>query len=373
MDKGLDIAAQRTLLAWHAALNQQPAAFAATARRRAHDCAGGREAWAEALAAEARRRGLAPRWAAAEAALAWLEAERHHLVVHGEPAYPPLLAEIPTPPPLLFVAGELSVLRAAQLAIVGARRATRSAREFAADLAGEVVRRGVAVGSGLALGIDGAAHRGALAAGGTTLAVLGCGIDRVYPRRHLELAASIERSGALVSEFPLGAAPLRHHFPRRNRLIAGLARATLVVEAATRSGSISTALHALEQGREVFAVPGSVHNPLAAGCHALIRQGARLTTSIEDIAEEMPDLLGAAAASGKPPAQATGARAGEPGEALPGAAREVLEACGWEPVTIDCLVHRSGLTVQEVCSMLSPLELAGLVECRANGTYVRIR
>ena len=198
--------------------------------------------------------------------------------------------------------------------------------------------------------------------------MFGCGIDRIYPASHRSLADEIRCSGALVSEFPLGEAPRKPNFPRRNRLIAGLSLGTLVVEAALRSGSLSTALHALEQGKEVFAVPGNVQNPLSKGCHALIRQGAKLTESMADIAEEIP-LLRAA----RPVAETGAPTLDEAAAAVDPESRRFLEAWGWDTLSIDQLAARVGLTVQSVSSILLTLELAGFIEPRASGTYARVR
>ncbi|WP_123399275.1 DNA-processing protein DprA [Inmirania thermothiophila] len=298
---------------------------------------------------------------------AWLEADpARGLVLFGETAYPPLLAAIPDPPPALWLHGEATLLAAPQIAIVGSRNPTPGGRENAAAFARALVGAGLAVTSGLALGIDGAAHRGALAAGGATVAVCGTGLDRVYPASHRELAREIARRGLLVSEFPPGTPPRPHHFPRRNRIIAGLALGTLVVEAAARSGSLITARLAAEQGREVFAVPGSIHNPLARGCHALIRQGAKLVEEAADILEELGPLWAAAAAPQPPAAD----RPGTPTGRDPAYAR-LLAALADGPAGIDLLVERTGLTPEEVSSMLLVLELEGQVSSAPGGLYAR--
>jgi len=351
MDNGLDIAALRAVLALHAS------------RERALDAGlGGPPATLDALIEDSRGHSL--RWDLADRALAWAAQDGHHIVVRGRTGYPPLLATLARPPALLFVDGEPAVLAAAQLAIVGGRRASAVGLDVATEFATRLAERGVVVTSGLALGVDGAAHRGALGAGGSTVAVLGAAIDRIYPRQHRELALQIRQCGALVSEFPFGSAPLAQHFPRRNRVISGLALGTLVVEAGLPSGSLSTAMHALEQGREVFAVPGSVRNPRNRGCHSLIKQGARLTESIDDIFEELPLLatLRAPAQLGATPATAADLDV-----------NQVLDACGWDAFTADDVVARCGLTVQEVSSMLLKLELAGVIDEQAGGGYLRIR
>jgi DNA processing protein len=204
--------------------------------------------------------------------------------------YPPLLREIPQAPPVLFVHGDPDCLRVPQLAMVGTRNPTPSGRETARQFAAHLAGAGMIITSGLALGIDAAAHQGALAGGGRTIAVMGTSLDRVYPAKHRDLARAIAERGALVSELPTGTPALAENFPRRNRLISGLALGVLVVEAALQSGSLITARLALDQGREVFAIPGSIHNPLAKGCHALIRQGAKLVETANDIVEELGAL-----------------------------------------------------------------------------------
>ena len=232
----------------------------------------------------------APDRAAISASLRWAEQAEAHILTLADPAYPPRLAQIPSAPPLLFVRGDLALLSEPQLAIVGSRNPTaggvQTTRAFAAHLAG----LGLVITSGMALGVDAAAHLGALEAG-RTIAVLGTGPDRVYPAAHRELAHRIGSEGALVSEFLPGVGPQASHFPRRNRTISGLSLGTLVTEAAPRSGSLITARYAAEQGREVFAIPGSIHNPLARGCHALIREGAKLIDSVDQLLEELAPQL----------------------------------------------------------------------------------
>ena len=353
----MDIATVRAVLAWHAGLSREPRLLAASTRQAfgSPRPINGLADLLERISAFGRARSIIPQWDLADRALNWSGGQRRALVTCCDPRYPAALLQIPTPPLVLFVHGDVDLLGHFQFAIVGSRKATRAACDFAAEIAAQLVRYGTAITSGLAQGIDAAAHRGALAGNGNTLAVFGCGIDRVYPASHRKLAAAIAECGVLISEFPLGAAPRKHHFPQRNRVIAGLSSGTLVVEAAARSGSISTAMHALEQGREVFAVPGSIHNPLSTGCHALIRQGAKLTEGLDDILSELPPLALRALAGTPRVFKATaqpGARSDHLGDKL-------LQICGWEPFTVDQLVSFSGLTVQEVSSMLLPLELAG--------------
>jgi len=299
-----------------------------------------------------------------EAERVWIDDPSNHLVVITDPAYPPLLREIPGPPPLLFVRGDAALLCAPQLAVVGSRNPSHGGCDNARAFSEQLTRAGLVVTSGLALGIDACAHVAALDAGGQTIAVAATGLDRVYPSAHRELAHRIAAQGALVSEFALGTPPRREHFPRRNRLISGLSLGVLVVEAALRSGSLITARLAAEQGREVFAIPGSIHSPLARGCHALIRQGAKLVETATDVLEELGALAGFVAA---PP----GATVSPPRASLDPAQQELLEHIGYDPVEMDTLIARSGLTPGRVSSMLLLMELRGLIEARPGGRYQR--
>ncbi|HEY0973278.1 MAG TPA: DNA-processing protein DprA [Solimonas sp.] len=306
--------------------------------------------------------------------LAWLSGAQRHVLTLDDPRYPAQLREIPAPPPLLFVQGDPELLALPQIALVGARTATPQGLENAEAFAAELTRRGFVVTSGLALGIDGAAHRGALAADGYTVAVCATGLDRVYPARHKALAQEIATRGALVSEFPTGVQALAEHFPRRNRLISGLSMGVLVVEAAQQSGSLITARLALEQGREVLAIPGSIHNPMARGCHALIRQGAKLVETVDDILVELGPLLGAhparrAAASASASAGAAPTPTPEADERLAG----ILRAMGDETLTLDELVSRSTYPVAAVQAALMMLELDGRIAPAPGGRYQRLR
>ena len=297
--------------------------------------------------------------------LEWLREPGHHLITWADPGYPPLLREIPDPPLMFYVLGERALLSGPQLAVVGSRNPTPMGRENAHAFAKSLAAAGVTVTSGLALGIDGAAHRGALEAGGTTVAVAGTGLDRVYPARHRELAHEIVgHGGALVSEFPLGTPPLPENFPVRNRIISGLSLGTLVVEAALQSGSLITARLATEQGREVFAIPGSIHSPQARGCHALIRQGAKLVETAQDILEELGPL--ASLTRRATPENADAVRPLDP------SMNALLEHIGHDPVTVDVLIERSGLTADAVSSMLLQMELNGLVSSCPGGKIQRI-
>ncbi|UCE88569.1 MAG: DNA-processing protein DprA [Pseudomonadota bacterium] len=305
-----------------------------------------------------------PDWRAVEADLAWLAEPGATVLTLSDADYPALLREMADPPPLLYVLGDTASLDVPQLAVVGSRRPTRTGEELAHGFGAELVRAGLAVTSGLALGIDAAAHRGALEAGGPTVAVAGTGLDRVYPARNRELAREIAGGGALVSEFAPGTRPTPGNFPRRNRVISGLSRGVLVVEAALESGSLITARFALEQGREVFALPGSVYNPQAKGCHALIRDGAKLVESVAHVLEELGgwESVGAAPVAPGAPRGAV---------ELDAEQRKVLDCIGFEPTAIDVVVERSGLTAETVCSILLVLELQGLVVSGTGGQYCR--
>jgi DNA processing protein len=297
----------------------------------------------------------------------WLEDENHHLIRLGDDAYPELLAETAGPPAQLYVNGNPEVLHLPALAIVGSRNPTAGGAQNAFEFARHLGRAGFCIVSGLAQGIDAAAHRGALAAGAPTVAFLGHGIDRVYPAANRELAREIARCGALVSEFPLGTPPGRALFPQRNRLISGLSLGTLVVEAARRSGSLITARLAAEQGREVFAIPGSIHNPLSRGCHQLIRQGAKLVEAADDIVTELAALAGhlLQTVDESPPSAPGAADSLETDEEYV----KLVEAMGHDPVSADELVERSGLTIDQVSSMLLILELEGKIEKLSGGRY----
>jgi len=296
--------------------------------------------------------------------LDWLDQPGHHLLVWSDADYPPLLREIADPPVLLHVMGNRQVLSSPQVAIVGSRNPSPMGRENAQAFARSLAGAGLTITSGLALGVDGAAHRAALAAGGMTIAVTGTGLDRVYPARHRDLAHEIVERGALVSEFALGTPPLPENFPIRNRIISGLSLGTVVVEAALQSGSLITARLATEQGREVFAIPGSIHSPLARGCHRLIRQGAKLVETAQDILEELAPLVNFTQTEAAAPAGGTQA-SGPPDRK----ARQILTAFGHDTASIDQLVTRSGLTADVVSSILLQLELAGLVAPCGDGRY----
>ena len=314
-------------------------------------------------------------------ALAWAAARPgRHLLAFDDPRYPERLRDLADPPLVLHVAGDPEVLALPQVAVVGSRRPTPAGRETAREFARALAASGLVVTSGLALGVDGAAHEGALGAegagaGGLTVAVCATGLDRVYPAAHAALAARIvQGGGALVSEMPPGTPPRPGLFPRRNRIIAALAHGVLVVEAGVRSGSLITARLALELGREVMAVPGSIHNPLARGCNALIRQGAKLVETAADVLEEIAPRLGEAAARLRRPAPAGPAPAAAPDAGASGDPdyARLLAAMEETPLAVDVLVERTGLTPGEVSSMLLILELEGRVASTAGGLYARV-
>ena len=294
-----------------------------------------------------------------EAALAWCGEPGNRILSLSDPEYPRLLLEIPDPPVLLYVKGRTDLLADSALAIVGSRNATPQGIANAESFARAASQAGVTIVSGLALGCDAAAHRGGLEGAGSTVAVIGTGADRVYPARNQALAHAIADNGAIVSEFPLGTPPLAANFPRRNRILAGLARGVLVVEAAERSGTLITARLAAEQGREVFAIPGSIHSPLSKGCHKLIKQGAKLVESAQDILEE----IGIVAAEGR-------ARAHD--DKLDEEARGLLDALGYDPCDVDTLLERSGLTADALYPILLRMELDGRIAKLAGGLYQRI-
>ncbi|HHZ87816.1 MAG TPA: DNA-protecting protein DprA [Chromatiales bacterium] len=325
--------------------------------------AAGPDGWREAgIGSTARAALTSPDDALIERELAWGSRPGQGIISRDDPRYPRLLAQIPDPPLVLYVVGDPSVLARPQVAMVGSRNPTPTGLDQAFSLSFSLSGIGLTITSGLALGIDAQSHRGALRAGVATIAVMGTGVDRVYPSAHQGLAAEIADSGALVSEYPLGAGPTRASFPRRNRIISGLSLGTVVVEAAARSGSLISARMALEQGREVFAMPGAVTNLMARGCHALLREGACLVEGAEDVVRELfwpvlPDeTLGPVSLSDDDRASS---------------ATALLRCIDSEPVSVDGLVRRSGLGVAEVNAQLLQLELDGVVSPVAGRGYRR--
>jgi len=294
--------------------------------------------------------------------LDWLTKDNNHLITLADSSYPKALLEIPDPPPLLYAKGNLALLNQPSIAIVGSRNASVQGEKNAEAFASDLCHQGLCVVSGLALGIDGAAHRGALKANGATIAVVGTGLDIVYPAKHRDLAHQIVERGLIISEFALGTPSKPQNFPKRNRIISGLSRGCLVVEANLQSGSQITARLAAEQGREVFAIPGSIHSPMSKGCHQLIKQGAKLVDCIQDILDEL-DIKRS--------------ETSQLDSALPKSQESfknnvLLNIMGFEPIQLENIVSQSGLTVSEVSSMLMLLELEGSVASLAGGKYQKI-
>lgn len=293
--------------------------------------------------------------------LDWLSSAHNHLVTLADSQYPQALLETANPPPFLYAKGNLSLLNHPSIAIVGSRNASVQGEKNAEAFAQGLSQYGLCIVSGLALGIDGAAHRGALKVGGATIAVVGTGLDVVYPAKHRELAHQIiEKNGLIISEFPLGTPSKPQNFPKRNRIISGLSLGCLVVEANLQSGSQITARLAGEQGREVFAIPGSIHSPMSKGCHQLIKQGAKLVDDLRDIIDELGiENITAKSAENTPISDSSTEHA-------------LLGLMGFEPTPIETIVHLSDLTVSEVSSMLMLLELEGKVASLAGGLYQKI-
>lgn len=302
-----------------------------------------------------------------DAALQWLALPGNHLVLPGDADYPPLLATCADAPPHLFVRGELTLLSQPQFALVGTRRPSADGKRIARRFAAELVQGGYQITSGLALGIDTESHLGALNANGKTIAVLGSGLGNIYPKSNKALAETIVQHGALVSEYAPFANADNWHFPARNRIISGLSHGVLVVEAAEQSGSLITARLAAEQGREVFAIPGSINNPMAQGCHRLIRQGVKLVEKAADIFEEIPALV---AWERKQEMLASHSQTRLPNLTKP--AKELLSIFGFDPLTLDTLLVQSQKAPEELLPMLTQLELQGQIELQPEG-YVRVR
>ena len=325
--------------------------------------------------AEMERYGLQPAsveyirntpWSLVESDLKWLEKPGSHILTLNDPEYPQLLREISDPPLLLFIRGDPVVLSTLQVAIVGSRKATPDGRRIARDFARQLAGLGLTVTSGLALGIDTQCHMGALDGGGKTVAVLGCGPDLVYPEKNRDLAESVVTNGALITEFHPGTPPLPANFPRRNRVISGLSLGTVVIEAGLRSGSLITARLASEQGREVFAVPGSIRNPLSRGSHALIRQGAKLVESVNDILEELGALVNLVTRDLENRENRHISVKG-----LDESSKLLLDNIGRDPVSIDDLVDASNMSASEISGLLLQMELQGYIETLPGGEFKR--
>jgi DNA processing protein len=310
----------------------------------------------------------------------WLGAPDHYLLTLDDERFPPLLRDVPSPPAALFVAGDPDVLWRPQVAVIGSRNPTAGGRDNARSFAGALARHGMTITSGMAAGIDSVAHAAALDAGGLTVAVAGTGLDIVYPASGRALAGRIREQGALVSELPPGTPARRAHFPSRNRIISGLSLGVLVIEAGLRSGTLITARLATGQGRDVFALPGSIHNPLAKGCHRLIRDGARLVESVEEILQELGPLAGQLASrlqgelAAAPAPVDSSLELGREGPQfeMDSEYRQLWACLGHDPKPVDAIIEQSGLTARAVSAMLLMLELRGMVEAHPGGAYSRI-
>lgn len=308
---------------------------------------------------------------AIQATLVWLEDNNNHLITLADETYPKQLLEISNPPAILYAKGNLEALKQPAIAIVGSRNATPQGIKNAQDFAENLANQRLCIISGMALGIDGAAHQGALKApkttAGATIAVVGTGLDIVYPARHRQLAHEIADNGLLLSEFPIGTPSKPQNFPRRNRIITGLSLGCLVVEANVGSGSLISAKLAAEQGREVFAIPGSIHSPVAKGCHALIKQGAKLVESSDDILSEIQFEKSQKTLKTISPNGSLPERANTPPEAS-----TVLDSMGFEPIAFDKILPLTGLTSNELSTMLTILELEGKIASVPGGQYQRL-
>ncbi len=352
---------------------------------RAIEALGGVAAMAAASTRDLTRHGLPDAAAAAITApdeekinsdLQWLSQPNHHLLCWDDDAYPALLRRINGPPAALFIDGDPGCLWQPQIAIIGSRNPTAGGLDHAHDFATTLARQGMTITSGLASGIDTAAHSAALKAGAFTIAVNGTGLDKVYPASSRAVAERIRSQGAMVSELPLGSPPRRQHFPSRNRIISGLSLAVLVIEAGLNSGTLITARKAAEQGRDVFALPGSLHNPMAKGCHRLIREGARLVETTADILQE----LGPVAAELQMEIRQRLEQEDDPAEAPVGSQQSLLDdsdysavwnVLSYDPKPQDVIIEQTGLSAREVSSMLLMMELKGMVKKQGSGRYLR--
>jgi DNA processing protein len=307
-----------------------------------------------------------PRWDLIEIDLNWLAQKGNYAILWGDPNYPQQLKEIADPPPIIFARGDIDLIHFPQIAIVGSRNPSSSGLQIAYEFAQSLAGSGFTITSGLALGIDAASHRGALSVQGATVAVTGTGLDRVYPAAHKDLATEIVSTGVILSEFPPGTLAKANHFPRRNRIISGLCMGLLVVEAAKKSGSLITARMALEQNREVFAIPGSIYNPLARGCNSLIREGAKLVETTQDILEELAPHI-----NDRPLPQAITKNTAT--NDLTPEQQNLLNHIQFSPTLIDQLVLTTKLTVDNISSHLLILELQGYISLTHGGGYQRNR
>lgn len=313
----------------------------------------------------------APDTGYADTALTWLQASGNHILTFADSNYPQALLQIPDPPPILYAKGYLECLSMPGIAVVGSRNATVQGEKNAEAFAQALAELGFCIISGMALGIDGAAHRGALRVKGATVAVVGTGLDIVYPARHRGLAHEIVTSGLMLSEFPLGTPSIARNFPRRNRMISGLSLGCLVVEANLQSGSLITARLAAEQGREVFAIPGSIHSPLSKGCHQLIKDGAKLVDDIQDIASELSRHMGDLSNTFFTTEMQRDKTLVQDSNLLP-EQQKLLTVMGFDPVNLDELLKRSGLTSEQLSAMLLVLDLAGKVTSLPGGRFQQI-
>ncbi len=314
--------------------------------------------------------------------LSWLEKDNNYLLVFDDPLYPPQLKQIDDPPLLLFVKGQPEVLLLPQLAVVGSRHATRGGLENTQSFCSDLVNKGWVITSGLAAGIDSAAHQAAINENGQTVAVMGTGINQIYPAHNQALAKSIIKNGAVVSEFPINTPPNAHNFPRRNRIIAGLSLGTLVIEAAKKSGTLITARQAMEQGRPVMAIPGSIHNPLVKGCHLLIKQGAKLVESATDIEEELtPSITMLSNQIQQQLDQSSSIKKTVTVEksnqnhtsGLSSTEQQVIDTMGFDPITFDDLVHETSLNSADLSAVMLALELSNWVEVLPGTRYQRLK
>jgi DNA processing protein len=346
---------------------------------------GGASAVASASTRELTRHGLSIEAATAitepdetrlEADLKWLSHPNHHLLCWDDDAYPVLLRRINGPPAALFIDGDPGCLWQPQIAIIGSRNPTAGGLDHARDFANTLARQGMTITSGLASGIDSAAHEAALNAGALTIAVNGTGLDRVYPASSRAVAERIRSQGAMISELPLGSPPRRQHFPSRNRIISGLSLAVLVVEAGLNSGTLITARKAAEQGREVFALPGSLHNPMAKGCHRLIREGARLVETTADIMQELGPVAAELQMEIRQRLEQPDTDEEKPVHRQQNLLDDsdyssVWKVLAYDPKPVDVIIQQSGLSAREISSMLLMMELKGMVKKQPDGRYVR--